>query len=161
MLLIAAACRTVSAAAFVPGQYLECDGFQTRECYEDGTVHWQLSGETARIQGVLAEITGAELVLNLPDREPLRIWSPKCVFNERTRVGESDGPLRVQTENMVLEGVGYDVVARAGQERLRLRSRVRMRIRNQDRVRRELDILPLLRPAKEPQAAAAATDREP
>ena len=124
LLLVPALYAASAGLDITAGGRMTLKGFDSQGRRDDGTVTWELHGEEASIRGVFAELTTIRLTFHLPDGETAVIRSPKCLFNQTNRTGESDSPIHAESRRMRLEGVGYDLLVDA--QRLHLRSDVHM-----------------------------------
>jgi hypothetical protein len=122
VLLICLLAVALPAIDFRGAQTVTLDGFETRGT---GKAQWELYGKTARLHGGLYELDSIRLVVYREDGSRATITSPKCTFDPTKRVAFSDAPIKVVSEGMTLEGVGYDFAI--DRKRLRIRSQVKMR----------------------------------
>ncbi len=106
------------------GKRVVLSGFKTRGCREDGRLQWELQGATATLRRGLAELSDVLLTFHLEDGRTAVVSSPKCMFNQGTKIGKSTAPIHVQSRTVVLDGVGYDILA--NKQKLHIRSKVRM-----------------------------------
>lgn len=127
--------------------------FRTRGMSEDGRTEWELSGAHAVVDGAQVELRDATLVFRSQKGETATITSPRFSFNRTEKSGASDAPLHVAHRQVVVDGVGYDILA--DQQVLHIRSQVRMRIQHEQQ---GLGERLFRRPTPAPPAAPAATE---
>jgi len=126
-LLSVLALSALLAFDFEGGHAVTLVGFETRGTSKDGKEEWQLHGEKARLRGGLYQLDRIRLVVHLENNSRATVTSPKCVFDQTRGIAHSDAPLHVVSEEMTLEGVGYDIAA--DRKVLRIRSQVKMTLR--------------------------------
>lgn len=115
------------AIDFEGGENVTLDGFETRGAGRDGKTEWVLHGGTARLRGGLYELNDIRLIVYLEGGNQAEITSPRCVFDQARGIARSDAPLKVVSQDMTLEGEGYDLAT--DRKVLRIRSRVKMTVR--------------------------------
>jgi hypothetical protein len=115
------------ALDFQGGQTVTLSGFQTRGTDDDGKAQWELHGKTARLRGGLYRLDTIQLVVYLEDGDRVTITSPRCIFDQARGIARSDAPIKVVSEEMTLEGEGYDFDI--NRKLLRVRSRVKMKLK--------------------------------
>ncbi len=118
---------TLLALDFEGGQNITLDGFETRGASHEGKTEWVLNGAKARLRGGLYELDDIRLIVYLENGDKAEITSPRCVFDQARGIARSDAPLKVVSQDMTLEGEGYDLATE--RKVLRIRSRVRMTVR--------------------------------
>ena len=121
------ALSSLLAFDFEGGHTVTLVGFETRGAGKDGKEEWQLHGEKARLRGGLYQLDRIRLVVHLENNRRATVTSPKCMFDQTRGIAHSDAPLHVVSEEMTLEGVGYDIAA--DRKVLRIRSQVKMTVR--------------------------------
>ena len=117
----------LTAADFEGGHTVTLDGFETRGTDEDGKAEWELHGQKARMKGGLYHLADIRLVVHLEQDRQATVTSERCVFDQSRGIAHSDAPLHVVSEEMSLDGVGYDIAT--DRKVLRVRSQVRMKVR--------------------------------
>ena len=108
-------------------QTVTLNGFETRGAGHDGKTEWVLHGDKARLRGGLYELDDIRLIVYLGGGNQAEITSPRCVFDQARAIARSDAPLKVVSQEMTLEGEGYDLAT--DRKILRIRSRVKMTVR--------------------------------
>jgi len=114
-------------AEFAPERAgLSIEHFITRGVAKQGGSPWHLEGARAVIRGSQADLQDARLTFTTQNKEPVVITSPRFAFDRLTESGHSDGPIHVEHRQLVLDGMGYDILTDS--QVLHIRSQVRMRI---------------------------------
>ncbi len=111
-------------------------GFQTRGQDANGNTSWDMSGDQATVRGALHTLEAVRLRLYLENGTTALITSPECLYNQATGLIESPAALKVESRQMTLEGVGYDVLTT--EKKLRIRGNVHMKLRISPKSRRGL-----------------------
>jgi hypothetical protein len=120
---------SASARKFGPDTGVVLHGFQTRGAGGKNKTPWELSGAKATIREGFYELEDFKVILHLEDGSEAVLTSPACKYDESRGVAESNAPIRVESDAMTLEGIGYDVLLE--EKKLRVRSNVRMTIRRE------------------------------
>ncbi len=114
-------------AEFAPERAgLSIEHFVTRGVANQGGNPWHLEGQRAVIRGSQADLQDARLTLITQNQEPVVITSPRFAFDRLTKSGHSDGPIHVDHRQLILDGLGYDILTDS--QVLHIRNQVRMRI---------------------------------
>lgn len=100
-------------------------GFRTQGRSEDGT-RWFLEGREAVVRGTVFDVSGAVMRLVSEDGRTARITADQCRYYQESGLVESEAPVRVDTGDVALAGVGFDVLV--AERRLRIRNAVRMEV---------------------------------
>ena len=117
-----------SPAVEPTGSKIRMSEFRMKENNEDGSPHWRLAGAEAVLDGPVVEMKKVELTLFLDDGQQALITSPRSTFDRDARTVSSDAPVRVVSDSLRLDGVGYDIPA--DRQRIYVRSNVHMVIRD-------------------------------
>lgn len=114
-------------AEFAPERAgLSIEHFITRGVANQGGSPWRLEGKRAVIRGSQADLQDARLTFTTQNKEPVVITSPRFAFDRLTKSGHSDGPIHVEHRQLILDGMGYDILTDS--QVLHVRSQVQMRI---------------------------------
>lgn len=124
-------CLSLSCLQGGPASVMVLKGFQTRGTDELGRTSWDMVGEKAVIEGSIHHLTTITLHLFLKDGDQATVKSPACTYNQATGLIDSDAALVVRSRQMILNGVGYDILT--GERKLRVRSNVHMRLKAGER----------------------------
>lgn len=98
---------------------------------DDEELSWQLQGGRAVIRGSVIEISELQLRMERPHGTAIDVFSPACIFNRVTSVGQSSSSIKATGRNMLLEGEGYHFSL--DQQKMHLHSDVRMVIQHGER----------------------------
>jgi len=112
------------AAMGLDGGRVELGDFKTRGLADDQKTQWQLEGRHANVEGNQIRLKDATLTFRMEKGDTVVITSPGCIFDRLNRSGASDQPLRVVHARLIIDGVGYDILA--AQQELHIRSRVKL-----------------------------------
>ncbi len=109
------------------GNSVTLDKFSTRGLDSHGKLSWRLSGESAEMNGSI--ITVREFMAFFYQKEGgiVELSSPGCRFLQSLKEVKSDAPVRVKSDGILVEGIGYDVYLEG--RVIRIRSSVRAVIR--------------------------------
>lgn len=105
--ILAWAAAVLAAGAQEAGQTVA--GFRVPEYDADNNLKSQLFGDFARVlpDGVI-EITGLKIDFYAKQQEvQMTVTSPKCRYDQKANVAESEAEIRISRENMVVTGVGF------------------------------------------------------
>ncbi len=104
--MLALALVVLAAGAQEVGQTVA--GFRVPEYDADNNLKSQLFGDFARVlaDGVI-EITGLKIDFYSKQQVAMTVTSPKCRYNQKVNLAESDADIRIARENMVVTGVGF------------------------------------------------------
>ena len=107
------------------------------ELYEDGAVKTEIRADAAGMpDGGITHAKGVEVVLYSPDGEQeARFEGERCRYDRAARRVESDGPVRLESGNVVVVGRGLRWDAQ--EEHVRILHDVRVTFRGQPQVELE------------------------
>ena len=100
------------------------DAFQTHGLDTQGNLSWRLSGETAERHGSIILIRDFHAVFHQPGGRSYELMSPGCRFLQSLKEVKSDSPVRLASEGILIEGIGYDAYLEG--KMIRIRSSVRI-----------------------------------
>ena len=87
---------------------MELEGFRVPEYNKDGTMKSQLFGERAVLkENGLVEITDLKIEFYQPGKSDVTITAPRCNYERQSRNAESDGPVRIDMQEMTVTGRGF------------------------------------------------------
>jgi hypothetical protein len=140
------------------GKTVVLEGFETRGTDKDGKPQWELHGEKARLRGGQYRLEDILLAVYLEQGGKATITSPRCVFDQARGIASSDAPLRVKSEEMTLQGEGYDFSIE--RRVLRIRSHVTMNVKKVGDHMSIADVFGPLAPEEKPAAKAEAPESQ-
>ena len=87
---------------------MELEGFRVPEYNDDGTMKSQLFGERAVLKdGGLVEITDLKIEFYQPGKSNVTVTAPHCNYERESRDAESDGPVKIDMQEMTVTGRGF------------------------------------------------------
>lgn len=87
---------------------MELEGFRVPEYNEDGTMKSQLFGGRAVLkEDGLVAITDLKIEFYQPGKSNAVISAPHCNYERDTRDAESDGPVKIDMQEMTVTGRGF------------------------------------------------------
>ncbi len=108
-----------------PGAVIHLQQFKTQGRGERGQ-RWFLEGQSAVIRGTVYELSGVTLRLETgPDRTAV-IQAQACTYYQDSGLIESAAPVHVESDGVILDGIGFDMLM--AERRLRVREAVRMEL---------------------------------
>ena len=92
---------------------------------EQGRLKSQMFGELAKsLPDGNVEITGLKIEFYEGTQVNVRVTAPLCVFDRVRNVAQSDGPVRIARDNMVITGTGFQFDKK--DERFKIRSKAKV-----------------------------------
>lgn len=87
---------------------MELEGFRVPEYNEDGSMKSQLFGERAVLkENGQVEITELKIEFYQPGKSNVTVTAPQCTYERNSRDAESDGPLKIDMQEMTVTGRGF------------------------------------------------------
>lgn len=104
--------------------------FKVPELDDQGNKKSLLVGKEARLKGRdPARITGLTIYIYGRDgEESVKVTSPACTYDQKTRKARSREPVRIQGRSFVVEGVGFEYLPSV--ERMRIHSNAKVTLEN-------------------------------
>lgn len=116
-LVFGALCWTQAAAQgpasdFHLGQNTEMRGFRVPDFDDEGKLTSEILGEFARVRNQKIDITGLniEFYSYVDDQRKvdMTVTAPRCDFDQKRGTAQSDSDVRIERENMVVTGIGFE-----------------------------------------------------
>lgn len=103
-------------------------GFRMPNYDEQNNLKSVLFGDFARVRpDGLIEITNLKIDFYEEGRVNMTVTSPQCLFNRAESTARSDGPVRIQRDNLLITGTGFWWSAREERFEIYAQSRVEIR----------------------------------
>ena len=98
---------------------VELQSFSTHGLDAQGNLSWRLSGGTAQRNGSIVLISDFSAVFHQPGGRTYELMSPGCRFLQSLKEVKSDAPVRLVSEGIFIEGIGYDAYLESRMIRIR------------------------------------------
>jgi len=108
-----------------PGAVIHLQQFKTQGRGERGQ-RWFLEGQSAVIRGTVYELSGVTLRLETGEDRTAVIQAQACTYYQDSGLIESAAPVHVESDGIILDGIGFDMLM--AERRLRVREAVRMEL---------------------------------
>jgi len=108
-----------------PGAVIHLQQFKTQGRGERGQ-RWFLEGQSAVIRGTVYELSGVTLRLETGADRTAVIQAQACTYYQDSGLIESAAPVHVESDGIILDGIGFDMLM--AERRLRVREAVRMEL---------------------------------
>lgn len=87
---------------------MELEGFRVPEYNDDGTMQSQLFGSRAVLkEDGLVDITDLKIEFYQTGKSNVVLTAPECTYNRNTKDAESDGPVKIEMQEMTVTGRGF------------------------------------------------------
>lgn len=86
--------------------------YTLRELHEDGSLAWIIFGRTGYISGDQLVLQSARVEYypkGSKGQDKFIIFSPKFIYNKKTRMGRSNEKVQIRSNNMIITGIGCDI----------------------------------------------------
>jgi len=110
---------------FQAGTVVNLRQFKTQGHAEEGG-RWYLDGQSAVIRGAVYELTGVVVRFEDSNGKTAVVRSQACTYYQDSGLVESNAAVRVESGDITLDGVGFDMLM--AERRLRIRDAVRMEV---------------------------------
>jgi lipopolysaccharide export system protein LptA len=127
--LLAAGCALSLAAVAQEDLELEVAGFRVPEYDTQGVMTSQLFGDRAEMEGKgEVKITGLRMEFYREGKTVMRVSSPYCFYNQKTREARSDAPVAADLDQVEVRGRGF--LFKAGESTVKIFNESQVTLRN-------------------------------
>ena len=119
VLALAGICRLGADSIMDKVRDVTLQDFSTHGLDAQGNLSWRLTGGTAERNGSIVLINDFAAEFHQPGGRTYELKSPGCRFLQSLKEVKSDAPVRLVSDGIFIEGIGYDAYLEGRMIRIR------------------------------------------